>query len=294
MTQLAPAVQPRDWAVLFTLSLVWGTSYILIKKCLVVFTPVEVAVLRLSISALAFLPLFLRQVRRIERRQLGLLFAVGLTGTGLPSFLFPLAQTQVNSSVAGMLNSLTPLFTLLLGIAFFGLRAGSSRFAGIGLGLVGALLLAYFQPGDGDYTNVWYAGFIILATVCYATSTNLVGRHLRQMPTLTITTVSFFLVGAPMWVYVLGFSAIPERLVAVPGAWTALGYVAVLALFATVLASIIYYRLIQWTNPVFSSTVSYLVPVVALFWGVVDAEVINYWQLLALVLILFGVYLSRK
>jgi drug/metabolite transporter (DMT)-like permease len=294
MTQLTTAVKPRDWAVLFALSLVWGTSYILIKKCLVVFTPVEVAVLRLSISALAFLPLFLRHIRRIERRQLGLLFAVGLTGTGLPSFLFPLAQTQVNSSVAGMLNSLTPLFTLLLGVAFFGLRVGSSRFAGIGLGLAGALLLAYFQPGNGDYTNVWYAGFIILATACYATSTNLVGSYLRQMPTLTITSVSFFLVGAPMWIYVFGFSAIPERLVAVPGAWTALGYVTILALVATVLASIIFYRLIQWTNPVFSSTVSYLVPVVALLWGIVDAEVINHWQLLALVLILFGVYLSRK
>lgn len=294
MTQLTTAVKPRDWAVLIALSLVWGTSYILIKKCLVVFTPIEVAVLRLSISALAFLPLFLRHLKRIRRRQLGLLFAVGVTGTGLPSFLFPLAQTQVNSSVAGMLNSLTPLFTLLLGVAFFGFRSGPARFLGIGLGLIGAILLAYFQPGNGDTSNVWYAGFIVLATVCYATSTNLVGRYLRDMPTLTITSVSFFLVGAPMWIYLFGFSEVADRLATTPGAWTALGYVVILALFATVLASIIFYRLIQWTNPVFSSTVSYLVPVVALLWGVVDAEVINSWQLVALILILSGVYLSRK
>lgn len=294
MTPTETPIQPRDWIILVILSIVWGTSYILIKKCLVVFTPIEVAVLRLSISALAFLPLFIRQVRRVERRQLGLLLAVGVTGTGLPSFFFPLAQTHVNSSVAGMLNSLTPLFTLLLGMAFFGLRSGPARFAGIGLGLLGALLLAYFQPGSDDASSLWYSGFIVLATVCYATSTNLVGRYLRDMPTLTITSVSFFLVGAPMWIYLFGFSQVGERLATVPGAWTALGYVAILALFATVLASIIFYRLIQWTNPVFSSTVSYLVPVVALLWGVVDAELINSWQLIALALILSGVYLSRK
>lgn len=284
----------RAWLLLVLLSLIWGSSYILIKKSLVVYSPVQVACLRLSISALAFLPFFIQRFRTVPRRQYRLLLAVGLTGTALPSFLFALAQTQVSSSVAGILNSLSPLFTMLLGIFFFRAEARLAKIMGVILGLAGAVSLLLFGQRMEGGGNMALGLLIVLATICYATSSNLVGFYLRQMSSLTISAFSFFVVGAPAIVLLFGVTDFVAVLQQSEGGWQALGYVAILALFSTVLASVLFFKLIQWTNPVFGSTVSYLVPVVALLWGVWDGERITELHVAGMLLILLGVYLSRK
>lgn len=293
LTESSRSAQVRAWLMLGFLSLIWGTSYILIKKSLVVYSPVEVACLRLSISTLAFLPFAWRRRHRVRRNQLGLLLAIGLTGTALPAFLFSIAQTRVSSAMAGTLNSLTPLFTLLIGMAFFSARPGPARIIGVIIGLAGALCLILFGTQLRVDDNLWYGLLIVAATLCYATSTNLVGYFVRELSSLTISAVSFSLVGLPALVWLLAGSDFTTVLATDPGAWKALGYVAFLALFSTVLASVIFFRLIQETNPVFGSTVSYFVPAVALGWGIADGELISLVHLLGLGLILGGVYLSR-
>ena len=286
----------RDYFILLGLSLIWGTSYILIKKSLTVFTPYQVAGLRLGISALAFIPLIWHHLKKVKRSQLPLFLVVGLAGTGLPSFLYPAAQTHVSSSIAGILSSLTPLFTFLLAWLAFGLKVVPRQGIGILIGLSGAVLLTLRSTSAGSGIlggNLGYMGLIMLATMCYAVSSNLVKAYLNKTPALTITVVSFFLVGLPALIWCLTGGGVIETITTHPNGWAGLGYVSFLALFSTVLASIIFFWLVQQTSAVFSSTVSYLVPVVALGWGLLDNETIGIWQLFAFALIVTGVFLSK-
>jgi drug/metabolite transporter (DMT)-like permease len=290
-TTLSPG---RAWGMLALLSIIWGTSYVLIKWGLIYFPPEQVATIRLGVSALAFAPFFLQHLSRVNRKQLGTLILVGITGTGLPSLLFPWAQTHISSSLAGVLSSLTPLFTLLLGLIFFGAGFSWAKTGGILIGLLGAICLVVFPRGatlEGDWV---YSLLPILAGVCYATSSNLVGFHLRGVSALSISVVSFTLVGIPALIYLFWGTSFVAILQSQPAAWKGLAWVTVLALFSTVLAGILFFRLIQWTSPVFGSTVSYLVPVVALAWGFVDGEVISTAHFVGLALVLTGVYWSRQ
>lgn len=287
-------VSIKAWLALVGLSLIWGTSYILIKRGLVAYTPVQLACIRLSVSAIAFLPFFIKLLHKVSRQQLRYLLVVGITGTAAPSFLFAIAQTEVSSSVAGILNSMAPIFTLLLGMLFFGSRPSLLKSMGVGIGMLGAISLIVLGSQVGLQGNLWYGLFIILATICYATSTNVVGFHLKSVPSLVISAVSFSMVGIPALIYLFTGSEFMAVLRTHPAAWESLAAIVILALFSTVLASIIYFRLVQLTSPVFGSTVAYLVPMVALLWGIVDAEQITILHFLGMVLILVGVWLSRR
>ncbi len=287
----------RDFLTLLGLSLIWGSSYVLIKWGLEVFTARQVGVLRLGISALALAPLAAIHLRRVRLRQLPLLIVVGLTGTALPAFLFPTAQQYLSSSLTGMLSSLTPLCTFLVAWLAFRNRPVRQQVTGIVLGLAGALALAYISPaGEGNSTQqLGYAGLVLLACLCYGTAANLVANYLREVPALTITVVSYFLVGLPALGYAVGASGvIPAVMRAGTAGATALAYVSILALGSTVLAGLVYYRLIQRAGAVFASTVSYLIPVVALIWGLADGEGVLWQQLPAVALVLVGIFLSKR
>lgn len=290
-TKTAPEL--KSLLILGFLSLIWGSSFILIKKGLVVYSPVQLACLRVSISAIAFLPFFLYQLKKVDWSKWPYLLLIGLTGSAIPSLLFSYAQTEVSSSIAGILNSLTPLFTLILGVIIFGNKMIWSKLMGVLLGLVGAALLIILGKKAGLQGNLWYGLLIVLATICYATSVNTVGKYLKDMPSFMISTVSFTFVGIPMLFYLFTTDFV-SVLQFEPGALEALGYISILSLGGTFLATIIFFQLVQWTNPVFSSTVAYIIPIVALLWGVVDGELISVYHLLAISLILGGVYLSRK
>ena len=247
----------------------------------------------LPFSALAFLPFLIWKFKEVDWKKWLALFLVGLTGTALPSFLFPLAQTQISSSIAGMLNSLTPLSTLILGVLIFKAPFAWSKLLGILIGLGGAAILILFGEEVGISGNAWYSLFIILATICYALSANIVGFYLKGMGSLMISAASFVMVGLPAIAYL--FSTDFVHVVSTHEfGWQALGYVTLLALASTVLASILFFKLVQDTSPVFSSTVSYIVPIVALIWGVIDGEPFTVFHILGMALILFGVNLSRK
>ena len=283
----------KAWLVLILLSIIWGTSYILIKRGLVAYSPYQVACIRLSVSSISFIPVLIYHFRKVDWSKWHFLVIVGLTGTALPSFLFPIAQTQVSSSMAGILNSLTPLFTLLIGIVFFRSSIVLGKIGGVLLGLAGATFLILFGNKLGIQGNMWYGLFIVLATLCYATSSNVVGYFLKDMSSLLISAVSFTIVGFPA-IFMLLATDFVEILQHTPEGLPALGYIVVLALFSTVLASIIFFRLIQWTNPVFATTISYLVPIVALGLGSIDGEPITLYHFIGMGLILLGVYLTRQ
>lgn len=271
----------------------WGSSYILIKKALLVFSPLQVGAMRLSISSLAFLPYFLLQWRKVDWKRGHWLLLVGLTGTALPSILFPLAQTQISSSVTGILNSMTPLFTLLIGIIAFRAPFILAKALGVLLGLAGAVLLIFGGTGTEFGGQVGYGLLIVLATVCYATSTNTVAYKLQGMSSLLISGISFTMVGIPAMA-LTWWLGVPEVLATHPDAMPGLIRVTILALGSTVLASVLFFRLIQIMGPISSSMVSYIVPIVALLWGVWDGELISLIHFLGMGLIFGGVYLSRR
>ncbi len=281
--------------MLFFLSLIWGSSYILIKKALTVFEVQQVACLRLSFSALILFPLLLANFRKIDWSRLKYLIVVGLMGSGIPAFLFPFAQTKISSSLAGILNALTPLFTLILGVLIFRTKWAWSKAAGIVIGLSGAALLVLMNaPKGGGTSQAIYSLVIVLATICYAISANTVGNRLRDMNSFHISMVSFFMVGVPAMIWLFVGTDIVDRVTTNPQAWPILGFVALLSLFGTVIGSVYFFRLIQWTNPVFASTVNYLAPAVSVMWGFLDGEPVTILHFAGLFLILAGVYLSRK
>lgn len=282
-----------SWGIMLLLGLVWGSSFILIKKSLVAFSSYQVGVLRIGISALAFLPIGIQAFRKIKRSDLKWIILVGLAGSGIPSFLFPLAQTQISSSIAGLLNSLTPLFTLVLGILFFNTDYKFSKVAGVLIGLLGASLLILFGESFGENAVSWYSLFAVLATVCYATSVNTVGTHLQHLKPITTSATSFIIIGVPALVYIL-FSDIPETVTQHPQGYESLTYVLILALLGTVLSTVIFFQLVRISNALIASMIAYIIPIVALGWGALDGELISLYHFVGMGLILVGVYLSRK
>ncbi len=287
------SIDIKSWIILCTLGIVWGSSFILIKRGLEVYSPVQVASLRISISFLAFFPVLLMRLRRIDWSKWPYLCVVGFLGTGVPAFMFAIAQTQVSSSLAGILNSLTPLFTLVLGILIFKNEGMLSKTLGVLLGLVGAALLIFMGKSVGITGNVWYGLLIVIATMGYGTSVNTVGKFLKDTPSLSINAAAYSLVGFPtiIFLFTTDFLTVLQT---EPGAWKALGYISILAIIGTVLATLFFFMMVQWTNPLFASMVTYLIPIVAIIWGFLDGEPISIYHFIGMGLILSGIYLSRR
>lgn len=282
-----------SWFILILLALTWGSSYILIKKGLVDFSPTQVAGLRVSISALAFLPIFLMRYKTVDWSNWKALATVGFAGSFFPAVLFSVAQTELSSSVTGVLSSLTPLFTLLIGILFFKAPAIWMKIVGVLVGLLGAVLLIVLNQGAGDVGNPYYGILVVLATLGYGLSTHTVKTYLQDVGSITISAVAFTIIGIPGLIMLLS-SDFTEVLRTSETGWESLGYITILALMGTVAASILFFKLVQITNPVFASMVSYLTPIVAVGWGALDNEVVTIYHFVGMVLILLGVYISRN
>lgn len=276
----------------------WGSSYILIKKSLLAFEPWQVGYLRLSFTGLAFLPLAITKCKGLSAKQWFALLGVGVFGTGLPSFLFPYAQQELSSSLAAALSSLTPLMTLLVSIILFRLPLRKWQLVGILLGLCGALLLVVSRYGWFGADGVSWPLFSILlavsATFCYALSSNIVKRFFADTDPLMMTAGAMAPIGMLALVLLLANGGLSLDFSGEPHLLTAYVSVVFLGLIGTALASWLFFRLVQLTDPVFASTVSYLVPIIALGWGLMDGEVITLLIGLGLAFILLGVSLTRR
>lgn len=284
----------KSWLSLVVLSLIWGTSFILIKKALVSFAPIEVAILRVGISGLAFFPFFLYHFKKLDLRRWPLYLLIALTGSGIPAILYATAQTQISSATSGILNSLTPIFTLLISIYIFKSPSTRRQIGGVLIGLVGALLLIFLDEpiqGDGN-TQILYGALVVVGTILYAANVNMVKSFFQEVRPLHLSSFSFTLLGIPV-LFLIPFTDIVPKLLNEPQAIVSLGYLSILALVSTFLAILIFYKLVQDTSPVFASSVAYIMPVVALAWGMFDGEVLGLFHLISLLLILYGVYRAR-
>lgn len=281
----------QNWAVLVLLTLVWGTSFILIKKGLVSFTGMQVGALRIGIAFLCFIPIAVPALRRIPRRYLWYLLAVGVFSSFVPSFLIPIGQQDTNSSTAGILVSLTPLSTYLWGIAMFDQKGSLKRSAGVLIGLLGATSLV-IDPSSSVGFNP-SALYILVSSIMYGLSGNIVHRHLKNVDSTDITAVSFVMIGLPALIYLFSTDFLSVMQSGYQ-AWFSLGAVTILSIVGTAMALLLYWKLVQQTDPVFGSTTTYLVPIVAIMWGLLDGENLFPHQFFGFALILVSVFLVRK
>lgn len=279
------------WLILIILALVWGSSFILIKRGLESFSPGEVGALRVVITWLFLVPFAAKRLKGIPLNQWRVLLAVGMVGSLIPAFLFSAAQRGIDSSLAGILNSLTPLFTLIVSIVFFKSRPKWFNITGVIIGLAGAIGLVSVS-GTGNFTvNMGYAILIIIAAICYAVNVNIVKAFLQGVDPVAITALSFFTVGPMAAIYLFGFTPFASGIENNPESWKGLGYIAILAIAGTGLALMLFNRLIQMSSAVFASSVTYFIPVIALLWGIADGEKFRPGFLLWVMLVITGVLL---
>ncbi len=279
------------WIALISLALVWGSSFILIKKGVEGFTALQMGTLRIGISMLFLLPVALYYFPRVPRNRIGHLVIAGFIGNLIPALLFATAETKVDSGLAGILNASTPLFAFLIGIAFFGILFRWYRLGGVLLGLGGTILLVLYGSPHFSFENSRYAVLIIGATICYGISVNFIKRYLQEIHPLAISGVSLFFVGVLSWAY-LFTTDFTARIAESALSRESLFYISILALFSTSLASILFFWLTQKTDALFASTVTYMIPVVAIGWGILAGETVSLIHFLGMTLILSGVYLS--
>lgn len=280
------------WFYLITVAIIWGSSFILMKKALIHLTPVQVGAIRIILTALFLFLVAFRSIFSITKKQWVHIATTAFVGTFFPAFLFAFAIEKIDSSIASILNSLTPLNTLIVGAIFYGFIFLKKQIIGIFVGLLGASLLILQGSEINPTQNYFYALFIVLSTIGYAFNVNILKKHLNDLNALTITTANFaiLIIPAIIILFFTDFFSIEH----IQNAKTSLGYLVLLSIFGTALAKTIYNRLVQISSPIFSSSVTYLIPLVAVFWGVLDGEKLHLSQLLTSSLILFGIYLTNK
>jgi drug/metabolite transporter (DMT)-like permease len=282
----------RQWAALLFLSLIWGTSFILMKKGLESYDHLQVAAFRIFFSFIFLLPFILRHIRAITKDNIRSLIIVGFVGFAIPALLFTKAQTRIDSSLAGILNSLTPIFTLVVGLLIYRSPARWINVTGLLIGLVGALGLIW--EGDLELLRGFnvFALFVVAATICYGINVNEVKFKLQSLSSVQITSLAFLFTGPVAGAYLL-FSDFSPAL-QTPNYLLNLIYIALLALFSSVIAVLVFNHLIKYTSPLFAASVTYIIPFFAILWGLADGEHIDILQFLWIGIILLGVYMVNK
>ncbi len=283
------------WLLLIILSVIWGSSFILIKKGLANFSAMEVGALRIFSAGVFLIPFALKNINAVKTRQAWLvIFFVGLCGSLLPSFLFALAQTQLGSAVTGILNALTPFMTLVIGAIVFRLSISKHNLIGISIGFLGTVVLIVGGAG-GSLGNInYFVVLVIFATICYGFNLNLIHRYLSDINAVAITSMSLVLV-LPVSGYLLfNDGQFLDKIDGSPTVYWSLFFVILLGVIGTAVALILFNRLVQLKDPVFASSVTYLIPIIAIIWGLLDGEVLLAGHYLGIVIIIVGIYIANR
>lgn len=283
----------NKYFILIVLALVWGTSFILIKKSIDVFTPYQVGALRVSMAGSVLMIFGIPALRRLDKKTILWAGIAGFFGNFLPMYLFPLAEVKVSSSLAGILNSLVPIFTLLFAFLFFRSKSTFVQIIGAVVGFIGANVLMFYAGGNDENSSFGHAMLIVLATMSYAMSALIVKDKLNHIKSLELGGIVFTIWFIPS-ILILIFSNFFQEFTGSAEQWAGIGYVSLLSFVGTAMAVILFYRLIQQSSAVFASTVTYLMPIVAVLWGIVAGEYFNVWFIVGGILILFGIYLIRE
>ena len=276
------------------LSFIWGSSFILIKKGLIGMTPWQLGGYRLVISSIFIFLIGFKSLKGLNKKDWKWLSISGFLGSFFPSFLFAYAELEVDSSVTSALNSLVPINTVLLGYFIFKIKSSRFQLLGVGIGFFGAMLLIAEGAELNPNQNYNYSGFILLATLMYAANVNIIKRFLNEVSPLAIATANFVVIFIPSLLVLFFSKALHSETIQRPEFSFSLLCIVILSIFGTALAKILFNTLIQISTPVFASSVTYLMPFVALLWGIMDSEIFNLKQLLSLLIILSGIYLVNK
>ncbi len=282
-----------QWIVLIFLAFIWGASFILMKKGLQSFTNIQVGAMRIFFSFILFLPLIYVNFKKISRSNIRSLLIVGFVGISIPALLFATAQTEIDSSLAGILNSLTPIFTLLIGIMLYSNKVSWTSITGLIIGMAGAMgLVMSANSSESGNANNWYALFIVIATICYGINVNEIKFRLKELDGVAIASLGFLFPGPFAGIYLL-FSDYSMALSS-NDMYPNLLAVAGLAFFSSFIAIIFMNILIKFTTTLFAASVTYIIPVFAVFWGLLDGENLILIQVLWAIVILAGVYLVNR
>lgn len=280
----------ENWVILLILSIIWGSSFILMKKSLISFTYIEVGFLRLIIAFLALSPFLTSSLKRLKTIYIAPLLLVSIVGTVIPAVLFAFAQTYLNSANTGMLNALTPIFTLIIGVILFKKKMNNQGLLGIIMGLIGTYIL--LLPSNIDIANTKYSIIVIVATICYAISINTIKEKLKDLGPLDIAVL------ASLFSFIIPIGYIIQQGVFVTinkisaNIFTFL-YIIVLGLICTSFAIILFNYLIKKTSALFGSSTTYLIPIFAIIWGLIDNETIQNHEIIGMLIILFGVFIMN-
>lgn len=282
------------WIYLFVLSLIWGSSFILIKKGLISLTPIQLGALRIIFSAIVLLLFGFNSLKKIPKEKWKWIFITSILGTGIPVFLFAYAETEIDSAVTGILNSSVPLLAFVFGILFFGGQFIKKQFAGVLIGLIGAAALILIGAQIHQDQNYWYASLIIIAASLYALNVNIIKRHLQEVSAMGIAAGNFvfLIIPAVILLFTSDFFELP--LSTDTTLQISIGYIVILAIFGTAAAKVMFNKLVQISDPVFASSVTYLMPIISILWGLLDGEVFTLLEFLASMVIIFGVYVGNS
>ena len=284
--------EKERWVLLVVLSIIWGSSFILIKKSLEHFTPYEVGALRVLIAGIVLLPLAILNIKKFPRKHLKWLIIAAVTGNFIPMFLFPIAETQISSSIAGIINSMMPIFVIIVGTLFWKFSTSKRQLIGVAISFFGACILA-LSGGESGELKLIPIVLLLLATLCYAISTTTVKSELHEIPAKILSAFVFSFVLILPSLITLVFSGFFNNLHANENLFVGLGFVSLLSIFGTGLAMMLNYRLLSISTPLFASTVTLLMPVVAVIWGILDGEKLTPMQGLGGVVILAGLIFLR-
>jgi drug/metabolite transporter (DMT)-like permease len=285
-----------NWGIFILLAVIWGSSFLLMKIGMqagsVQLSPYQVASLRMVFAGIVLVPFAFQALKNIPKNKIGLVILSGIIGNFIPAYLFCIAETKIDSALAGILNSLTPLFTILVGMVIFKVSIDFKKIGGILLGLVG-LCVSVVAGKTLHFENFSFSFFIMLATICYGINVNMVGKHMQNISAIHIASVafSFSVIPGVIILYMTGYFNYDFKDAALLHATLAGG---TLGVINTSIASILFYILVKRAGILFASTVTYAIPFVSLAMGLIYNEPIHPLRIVGLAIILIGVYLVNK
>ena len=284
----------KKWIFLFLLAFIWGSSFILIKKGLVGFTPLQLGSLRIIITALLLFLVGFKSLKNLPKNTLKWIFISGFLGTFFPAFLFAYAETEIDSAIASILNSIVPINTIVFGFLAFKMHSSKRQVLGVLIGFAGTFLLITNGASINPNQNYWYAFLVIIATVMYAFSINIIKRHLQNVSPIAIAVGNFAIIIIPAFIVLIFSGFFTSQVIQGPDFTMSLFYIFLLSLFGTAIAKVLFNNLVQISTPIFASSVAYIMPIIAVSWGFLDGESFGFWQGVATVIILLGVYLANS
>jgi drug/metabolite transporter (DMT)-like permease len=284
----------KKWIFLFLLAFIWGSSFILIKKGLIGFTPLQLGSLRIIITALLLFLVGFKSLKNLPKNTLKWIVISGFLGTFFPAFLFAYAETEIDSAIASILNSIVPINTIVFGFLAFKMHSSKRQILGVLTGFIGTFLLITNGASINPNQNYWYAFLVIIATVMYAFSINIIKRHLQNVSPIAIAVGNFAIIIIPAFIVLIFSGFFTSQVIQGPDFTMSLFYIFLLSLFGTAIAKVLFNNLVQISTPIFASSVTYMMPIIAVSWGVLDGESFGFWQGVATVIILLGVYLANS